>query len=279
MTPTSGDTGWSRGRLLGILAAAVAVALLLLAGVGYVTYRALTAAGAGTGTSPAAPVTAAGEPATDAPEQAEPGRRAAIAAAPMLRVQASDAREGQISTEPAPAITVPSPDRTGPRGVATGYPATPQGALAQLAAIDVAVLQSMSIPVTHQIHEAWTTGPGEPGAWVMTENVQVFLTAAEQSGQTKTDTLSVTAAPAAGQVKGLDDDDWVLACVLLDVRAGGTEDARIAYGHCEAMAWAGDRWLIDTTHDVAQAPSTWPGTDLAARAGWRTWASTGDPRN
>lgn len=270
---TSTDPGWSRGRLLGVLAAAVVVALLMLTGVGYVVYRALTTDGSST-VAAGAQESPSTETLEDLPEGG-PARRDAIAAAPMLTVQPSDAREGEISTEPAPSITVPSPDRTGQAGVATGFPATPEGAVAQLAAIDVAVLQSMSIPVTHQVHDAWSTGPGEADAWVMTENVQVFLTAAEQSGQTKTDTLAVTAAPAAGQVKGVDGGDWVLACVLLDVRAG-TEDARIAYGHCEAMTWGGDRWVIDTARDVAQAPSTWPGTDLAARAGWRTWASTSD---
>src|SRR5699024_1375301 len=99
-----------------------------------------------------------------------------------------------------------------------------------------------------------------------------FLSAADQAGQTRQADLAVVPTPAAAQVKGTDGDDWVLACVLLDVRASLSHEGRMAYGHCEAMTWQADRWVIDTGVEVAQAPSPWPGTDLANQAGWRTWA-------
>jgi len=47
--------------------------------------------------------------------------------------------------------------------------------------------------------------------------------------------------------------------------------ARIAFGHCERMQWQDTRWVIAAGAAPARAPSTWPGTDLAAEAGWRTW--------
>ena len=86
----------------------------------------------------------------------------------------------------------------------------------------------------------------------------------------------MTATPVAGQVKGTDGPDWVLACVLLDVRVVITAQARAAYGHCEAMTWEAGRWVIAPGQAPAPAPSTWPGTDLANEAGWRTWAPAGD---
>ena len=105
--------------------------------------------------------------------------------------------------------------------------------------------------------------------------------------------LSVQVVPVAGQVKGVDGDDWVLACVLVQVTAVITTTARIAYGHCERMQWQGlpgqdtagrdaagqdaaGRWMIAPGTAPAPAPATWPGTDTAAEAGWRTWVTT-DP--
>ena len=81
----------------------------------------------------------------------------------------------------------------------------------------------------------------------------------------------VAATPAAGQVKGTDGPDWVLACVLLDVRAAIVTDARIGYGHCERLTWTDGRWLIGPGTPPAKAPSVWPGSDLAIQAGWRTF--------
>ena len=70
----------------------------------------------------------------------------------------------------------------------------------------------------------------------------------------------------------------MLACVLLDVRATITAEARIGYGYCERMQWQpagqGGRWMIAPGAPAATAPSTWPGTDIAFRAGWRTWATS-----
>ena len=138
----------------------------------------------------------------------------------------------------------------------------------------------MSIPQANQVYEQWAL-PGGAGVadWALTKNVQNFLASAGQ-GQSKDPTVAVTATPAAGQVKATDGPDWVLACVLLDVRATITAEARIGYGYCERMQWHatptgtvgdGGRWMIAPGAPAAAAPSTWPGTDIAFKAGWRTW--------
>ena len=195
----------------------------------------------------------------------------------MLTVEPEAATGGTPSSTPAPVIGVPSPTETGPANVATGLPHTPAGAVAQLAAIDTTVLQAMSIPATHQIYTQWSHPDAPPARrWVMTRNVQAFLESARQPGQSTEAGVTVTAIPVAGQVKGTDGPDWVLACVLLDVRVVITAQARVAYGHCEAMTWDTDRWVIAPGQAPAPAPSTWPGTDLAGEAGWRTWAPAGD---
>ena len=104
----------------------------------------------------------------------------------------------------------------------------------------------------------------------MTRNVQSFLTNAGGLGNTKDDSVFVSASPAAGQIKGVDGPDWVLACVLLDVQATIVTDARIGYGHCERMQWTDGRWMIAPGTPPAPAPSVWPGSELALQAGWRT---------
>ena len=53
----------------------------------------------------------------------------------------------------------------------------------------------------------------------------------------RTCAATVVAVPAAGQVKGVDGPDWAVACVLFEVRATITVEARIGYGYCERMQW------------------------------------------
>ncbi|WP_131104433.1 hypothetical protein [Ornithinimicrobium sufpigmenti] len=267
---TTTPHGWGRGRLLTILAGALGTGLAVLAGLGFFIWQVLTGDQPETVGQDTASLPIVLEEASL--PQAGQVRRELIAEAQMLTVDDPRAyREGQVATSLVEPLAIPSPTGTGPLGIPTGYPQTPEGALAQLAAIDVAVIQGMSVPVTHEVYRSWSTGEADPAGWVMTGNVTDFLTAAQQSGQVKESGLVVTATPAAGQVKGTDGQDWVLACVLLELWARLVEEARVAYGHCEAMTWTGDRWVIDPTHPVSPAPSTWPGTDLAARAGWRPW--------
>lgn len=267
---TTTDPGsWGRPRLLAILAAACAAVLVLVLGLVLSVRQAMTPSD----------VDAAQTEATSTrhvviPEERGPQRRAAVAGAPMLAVDPTAARAGTPATTPAPTMTAPAPTTTGPAGVPSGLPQTPQGAVAQLAAIDTTVLVGMSIPQAHQVHQAWSAPGAVPAQeWVMTANVAAFLAAAGQPGQAKQAHVAVTAVPVAGQVKGSDGDDWVLACVLFEVTAVITEQARIAYGHCEPMAWKDNRWVIGPGPAPAVAPSTWPGTDLAAAAGWATWVS------
>lgn len=254
---------WSRRRLLAVLAGGVAAALLILVGLGFAVHYALQPAdAAGDDIDPSAPVASArGEE-----------HRDQIAAAPMLQAAPEDARGGEPSTTPGESMTVPAPTNAGPAEIPTGFPKTPAGAVGQLSTIVTAVLQGMSIEHTHVVHEQWSL-PGAPPAsqWRMTKNVAAFLSSSGQQGQAKAPTVSVMARPLAGQIKGTDGPEWVLACVLVDVQAVVATQSRIAYGHCERMQWAQDRWMIAPGPEPAPAPSTWPGTDLAHEAGWRAW--------
>lgn len=269
MRATADENPWSRRRLLRTLAVVATAGALLLGGMAYALYSAISSAHRASDT-PAAAVRAA--------EQLAPGptRRNAIAAAPMLAVQLDDGRSGTPAARLGPTITIPPAGRAGPEQVPTGFPHTPEGAAGQLAAIEQVVLQSMSIQTAHAVYRAWSADGAPPAdTWELTLNVQAFL--GSGAGQyADSPTTTIVATPVAAQIKGTDGPDWVVACVLLDVKAQVTTQARIAYGHCERMQWTashGGRWVIAPGSAPARAPSTWPGTDLARQAGWRAWAT------
>lgn len=260
------DTGgWGRGRLLVTLIMVGLAGTGMLGGLGYAAYATLTQ-----------PTTTTPTPATTATTAfAGEAGRDAIAAVPMFAVSPADARGGIPATTAVPTIAIPAATRLGPAGVPTGYPHTPEGAVGQLAAIAQTVLQTMTIQTATTVHQAWTApGALESADWDLTAAVQAFLASA--AGAWAGDPgLQVLVTPAAGQVKGADGTDWVVACVLLDVQATAVTQARTAFGHCERMTWdpTTTRWVIAPGAAPARAPSTWPGTDLAAEAGWLTWVT------
>ncbi len=261
---TSPEPGtWPRWRLFAMLAAVGVTALTLLVGLALAIAPMI---------SPTVAAPAAGSPLPDAGQVRGAAYRDQVAAQPMLQVPAAAASTPSVSTELAPTLLIPPADAAGPAGVPSGFPHTPEGAVAQLAAIEVTVVEAMSIPTAHAVHDAWALpGGASASEWAMTRNVQVFLTTLGDQGNAKDDSVLVAAIPAAGQVKGTDGPDWVLACVLLDVRAAVATTARIGYGHCERLTWHDGRWQIAPGTPPAKAPSTWPGSDLALQAGWRTW--------
>jgi hypothetical protein len=260
--------GWDRRRLLVALACVVAAAMLLLLGLGYAVYVALTSA---TGTAKPVSATAAAHDTPGPKAERGAARRDEIASAPMLAVGPADNRASTPAAVAGPTITIPAPPTVGPAGVPAGFPHTPEGAVGQLAVIETTALQGMSIVAANQVYEQWAL-PGGVGVagWEITQDVQAFLGTA-QMGPEKDITTTVVATPAAAQVKGTDGTDWVLACVLLDMRATITADAQMGYGYCERMQWRAGRWMIAPGTPPARAPSTWPGSDLSIKAGWRTW--------
>jgi hypothetical protein len=259
------NTAWSRQRLATVLGVAAVAALTLLAGLGIALFQLVTA------TTHTPDVL---HPPTTA---ASTGQRDAIAAAPMAAVPPEAGFTPDPALTAAPAIEIPAATNgRGPAGVATGFPQSPEGAIGQLAAIEQAVLDAMSLPVTHEVYDAWSL-PGGPSydEWEMAANVRAFLRSGRQGGQEKDPTTLVAATPAMAMVKGADGPDWVVACVLLDVQVSIRTDARMGYGHCSRMQWADGRWEIAPGAAPAKAPSAWPGSVAAVEAGWLTWREVG----
>lgn len=253
---------WPRWRLFLGLAAVAAVSLMLFGGL-VTTMLALVVPG--TPGSELVDVVAA--------EPSGEERRDEIAASELPKVPPDARWPHSPAAVPPPEITIPASTSIGPAGVSAGFPRTPEGALGQLAAIEVRVLEAMSIPVLNQVHSAWVV-PGGPelAAWEMSANVQAFLGAVPNEAPDRIDdTTTVTVVPVGAQLKGTDGPDWVLACVMVEVRATVATDARMAYGHCARMVWASDRWRIAPGVPPAAVDGAWPGTQAFINAGWKTW--------
>lgn len=277
--------GWSRRRLVAILAGAGLAAAVLASAFGYGVYRAVTQS-----TDPVHSESMAANDSHLAPESfGAPGRqrRDAIAAAPMLVVPPSAAHppadmdgfsEPRASMRRLPSIEIPAGDGVpGPALVMSGFPHTPQGAIAQLAQLDVAVLQSMSLATAREVHDAWALpGAASSEQWWITASVRAFLDAASMPGA-KDPAVWVQVEPAAAMVKGTDGPDWSTVCVLLRVSASYRSQGEVAFGHCERMQWVSGRWMIAPGAPPAGAPSTWPDTDLAMQAGWARWQTVATP--
>ena len=276
--------GWSRRRLLAILAGAAAGVVMLVAGFGYTLAQALGAGGEDGEDGPA--VSSAADQATmhntvPVGEQ----RRDAIAAAPMAAMPLGAVHPTEedpaAGAEEPEIIAIPSGVVPGPAAVLTGFDHTPEGAVGQLAAIETTVLQSMSLAMTGEVHLSWAL-PGGPGAkaWPLTASVRAFLRGAgmEAAGDmSAVEAARVSVEPAGAIVKGTDGPDWTLACVLVTLTASLEQEVQIGYGHCERMQWVGGRWMIAPGTPPAPAPSAWPGSPAAVEAGWKSWTTPTAP--
>ena len=217
----------SRTQLLAVLAGLLLVGGVLLYGLGYTLVSSFSAGAAPDG------VQSSAHPDAD-PDQ----RRDLIAATPMAEVAQDACFTPGVGIALPPAIRLPAATTVGASGVPSGFPRTPEGAAAQLAAIEVRVLSAMSLPLATEVYRDWAM-PGGVGApdWSQTRNVQSFLTHALQSSNVLDPGTLVSVTPAAVQIKGTDGPDWVVACVLLDVRAVLKAEARMGYGTCERLQW------------------------------------------
>lgn len=259
--------GWGRRRLLAVLAGLMGFVLLVIAGLTYTVINTLAASDVPAAKQPVKrdwPVAADGTRGS--------GYRDALAAEVMLAAGVDDMKPAAPATETAELMVIDAPTTSGPADVPSGFGNTPQGAVGQLAAVEIAVLEPMSIQAARSVYDAWAMSGASFDQWGLTKSIQAFHQAA---GTVDGDSaVSVTATPVGAQIKGTDGPGWVLACVQLDVTVAVVEQTRFGFGHCERMQWVGDRWMIAPGTPPAQAPSTWPGSQRSREAGWLQWAET-----
>jgi hypothetical protein len=265
---------WSRRKLLALLAMAALTVAGLVAGLVLAVAYAIDPGGdSADANDVGGSVGTAADPApaaVGASPLAAAEARDALAARPMPAVPESASRPAPVShRDPDSPILLPRATVTGPAGVPTGFPHTPEGAMAQLAAIDEAALQSGSLSGARAVIAAWAM-PGGPTttSWSGVRAMSTLLSAAGLSGGGSPQ-LAVVLTPLMGQIKGSVGPDFVVPCVDFELVVTLQQTARGAIADCQRMVWHRDRWMIGPGEEPALPPSVWPGTDLAIEVGYR----------
>lgn len=262
---------WSRRKMLCLLLMAALTVAALAAGLVLAVVHAIAPTGDGDEArgsvgNAAGPTTPAVPTGTVSVAEA----RDALAARPMPAVPVSASRPAPLSNrDPGPPIVLPRATDTGPAGVPTGFPRSPEGAMAQLAAIDQTALQSGSLAGARAVIAAWAM-PGGPTttSWSGVRAMSTLLNATGLSGGGSPQ-LAVVLRPLMGQIKGSVGPDFVVPCVDFELEVTLQQTARGAIADCQRMVWHGDRWMIGPGEEPALPPSVWPGTDLAIDVGYR----------
>lgn len=262
-----------RRRARTILTAVAGALVLVLVVAGVLTARMVTA-------PPDTPAQSPGQqrpmpPSSSTPEGAgwEMAAQTRLARQPMVRFPLEAAKPHAMTTRTAgAAIDIPEPDKLQGRWIPGGFPATPQGALAQLKALN----------------EAGLAGGGDPGVYARAYR-QLSLPGAPRPQETGLYELLSSMRPADapptgpvpgwsvryevthGLVKGTTDDGkFAVVCVLgqFSVNVQG-RNISLGAGDCQAMRHVGGAWRISPTELAAWAPNAWPGTAEMVRAGYR----------
>lgn len=258
----------SRGGAVAVLVVVVAVGILLAAALGMLLIRQLSDDDSDLTAPPTTPSSAApAAPGTSAEELKD-----ALAARPMLDLPVSATKPQPLVTATAgPPIRIPRATQTvvpGGPPVATGFPQTPAGALAQLAAIEEAALSTTDLERVAEVHR-WAVAPGAVPLeqWSPYRGISALVRSIGDAGDVRSTTA--TFQVVQGQIKGSVGTDYVVACVLGEFTASLTITERAGVGDCHRMVWTSGRWWIGAGNQPAKAPSAWPGSADAVRAGWR----------
>jgi hypothetical protein len=256
------DTEWTRRRLQILLGTVAVVVLTMAAGGVWTVASLLTGSSSGDATG------------SDSAQSAEDQ----LAAERLPDAPLEAAQPGSLSSGETATIEIPAPMEMGEVGVATGFPRTPEGALAQLAAIDTTALTSASVRVAQEVITAWAA-PGGPTAetWSGVHAVAALLESAGMSSEAQ-NSITIAAEPKMGFIKGTVGDDFVVPCIdfIITATISGTaagQPQQVAAADCQRMAWqddeSGGRWVIGEGEEPAPAPSLWPGSQASFDAGYQ----------
>ena len=205
--------------------------------------------------------------------------RDALADKPMPSVDDDASHPGPVSTDrPRHADRrCPAATATGPAQVPTGFPHTPAGAMAQLAAIDQVALQSGSLAGARAVIAGWAMpgGPDRAAAGRCVQAMAELFDAAGLSGGGSSQ-LALVLTPLMGQVKGSVGPDFVVPCVDFESTSPCSRPPAAPIADCQRMVWqpgrdraASGRWMIGPGSEPATPPSVWPDTDTAIAVGYR----------
>ena len=226
-----------RRRVVALVVGAVGMLGLLIVGM-VLSLASLLGIGSG-GHSKAAPasrgtVQPAGQtpPERGSPESADEGR--------PVRGSTTAARVDPGDT--GVPIILPAATTTGPSGVAPGYPRSAEGAIAQLAAIDVAIFGA-SVGQGRETLRAWSVAPSATEAAPALDVIPGLLRMAGGSDR---------AVPLMARIVASDTPARHDVCVA--VAAWGHENARLGV-HCARMTWDHGHWAMQPGRQTITGPN------------------------
>lgn len=281
-------TEWSRARLVAALLLLLVIGLSLVGGMAlglWLHFRGPDATASGGASKAGTTASVKGPGGSDGGSGAVQARRDALASAPMKAAPAGAAQPSPLSSRDPGAITVATSASSGAVGVPSEFPHTPEGAVAQLAAIDADVLTNASVDHARQVISGWAAAGGPtPQTWSGVQLITDFLSGLQLPPAGAGSGLAVQATPMMGLVKATDGPDWTVVCVDTVMQVTLKGSGQLAVADCQRMVWAssdgadgadgtdgtsGGRWVIGPGLEPAPAPSIWPGTDAAIDAGWK----------
>lgn len=274
---------WSREKMLALLIGAGLACVLLVAGLVLFVVHEVAASHAGGAHPAAGGGTHAGRSGRTGTggSSAASDPRDALADKAMTSVGDDASHPSAVSAVNPGVIAIPAATATGPGQVPTGFPHTPAGALAQLAAIDQTAFQSGSLADARAEIDSWAM-PGGPtsSSWSLLDGMATLFSqlgvSSAGSGQ-----LALVLTPVMGQIKGSVGAEFTIPCVDFELDVTFQQTARGADADCQRMVWnpappgsntygkAGGRWMIGPGSEPTTAPSVWPDTDLAISVGYR----------
>ena len=191
-----------------------------------------------------------------------------IAARPMLNVGQdwNPSVEVEATTEP---LELPLATTKVNGWIDAGYPATPEGAVAQLASLNRAAYRNFDVDGGREVYTTFAMDGAVPiEGWSPTQQVMEWY--AEYPNK---DRSAVTASwqPRQGLIKGTTDGGrWATVCVLGELTYSYNGESRtLGVPDCARMQWSAGQWRIAPGAEPSAPTVTWPRSENSYKAGYR----------
>lgn len=191
----------------------------------------------------------------------------------MLQVEQNYLPQGEVNAS-TPPLMLPASTKT-VAGVASGFPRTPAGAVAQLAALDQAAYTNFSPDTARAVYTAYSL----PGAvsvteWEPTSTIFGFYQA---NPKDLPSVMQASFVPVQGLIKGsADHGNFVVACVSGRLSYSYQGDAaQVGVPDCSRMVWHGGQWVLAPGSKPSMPPVLWPRNAQSYQAGFRDLVAAG----
>ncbi len=230
-------------------------------------------------TAPPPPATTPPGPVPSTPPTLSTDEATALAVRPMLSLPPEAALPHELTSATAgPPIVVRRPAPIAQRWLSDGFPATAEGALGWLTALNETALRGGD-PATYLRAYGESALPHAPAA--QGSGLYALLTsfrdrAGIRPGEIKPG-LTVAYDITQGLIKGTADEGrFAVVCALgqlsFDFQGQSTS---MGIGDCQALRWTGSAWRIAPGARAAYATCAWPGSIESVNAGYQPLSRDG----